>query len=71
MDWKPIKSCPWQTVVQVRNPQMQKPVLATRGFADEHGVHPDNEFFTSVFTPHQFDPFPSGKLVIPTQWKEQ
>jgi hypothetical protein len=71
--WKPVKTAPWQTVIEVRNPVMEHPVLATRGYATETGIHPDDTFFTSVFTP---DPsgfgcfaMAAGCLVCPTEWR--
>lgn len=67
--WRKIDSCPWQKVVWVRNKQMEEPILATRGYVTNAGVHPDNSFFTSVFTPHRFFPTPAGRLVCPTEWK--
>ncbi|SRR5579859_3623380 len=69
-NWKPINTAPFQQVVWVRNPQMKEPVKATRGYRTEAGVHPDDTFFTSVFTNDKFFPFPSGQLVIPTEWAE-
>jgi hypothetical protein len=69
-DWKPIKSAPFQEVIEVRNPQMDRPCLATRGYTHNGMVHPNTEFCTSVFTP---DPngfsFPAGRLVCPTEWR--
>ena len=67
--WKPIEECPWLTVVEVRNPVMDKPVLATRGFTTEAGVHPDLTFCTSVYTPHEHFPTPAGRLVCPTEFR--
>lgn len=69
-EWKPIADCPWQTVVEVRNELMEKPVRATRGYTTEVGVHPDTTFFTSVFTPDpSFLPTPAGHLVCPTEFR--
>jgi len=68
--WRPIKSAPWGKVVEVRNPQMDEPCLATRGYTHNGMVHPDRTFFTSVFTPHRFFPTPGGDLVCPTEWRE-
>ena len=70
MDWRPIKNAPYQTVVWVRNAQMEKPILATRGYADDRGVHSDRSFFTSVYTPDNFFPQPAGRLVCPSEWAE-
>lgn len=67
--WRPIKTAPFQTVIEVRNPQMQEPCLATRGYAHNGMVHPDNTFCTSVFTPRKFFSTPSGQLVCPTEWR--
>lgn len=67
--WKPIAECPWQTIVEVRNPQMDEPVLATRGYSTEIGVHPDTTFCTTVFTQHEFHPTPAGRLVCPTEFR--
>jgi len=68
-DWQSISKMPWQKVCWVKNDLMKDPILATRGFSDERGVHPDRTFCTSVFTPQEFGAFPSGKLVCPTAWK--
>ena len=67
--WKPIKSAPWQTVVEVRNEAMKKPCLATRGYSYDGVVHRDRTFFTSVWTPDEFFPTPAGNLVVPTEWR--
>lgn len=69
VEWRPIKTAPYQKIVEVKNDLMNEPVRATRGFVDDLGVHPDKTFFTSVFTPHKFFPFPAGKLVCPTHWR--
>ena len=69
-EWKPIASAPWQRVVWVRNTLMEKPVKATRGYATDIGVHPDNTFFTTVYTPDRFFPTPAGNLCCPTEWQE-
>jgi hypothetical protein len=68
-DWQPIATMPWQTVCEVRNPQMEEPCRATRGYTHNGMVHPDTTFCTSVFTPHRFFPTPSGRLVCPTEWR--
>lgn len=68
-DWQPIEDCPWQTIVHVRNPQMEKPVRATRGYMTELGVHPDLTFCTSVYTDDEFFPIPAGKLICPTEFR--
>ena len=71
MTWKSIKSAPYQRVVWVRNEQMKEPVKATRGYhVPGVGVHSDNTFFTTAFTPHPHFPTPAGNLVCPTEWKE-
>jgi hypothetical protein len=70
--WRPIGEAPFQTVIEVRNPQMESPCLATRGYAQDGMVHPDNTFCTSVWTP---DPrcaglgFRAGQLVHPTEYR--
>ena len=65
-----IKKCPWQKVVWVQNDAMQKPLMATRGYVTELGVHPDNTFFTTVLTPDdEFYPSPAGMLCCPTKWR--
>lgn len=69
MEWKPIDECPWQTIVEVRNELMEKPVRATRGYMTEIGVHPDSTFCTSVYTPDEFFPVGPGKLVCPTEFR--
>ncbi len=71
MEWKPIKSAPWGKTILVKNEQMSEPVLATRGYAPDGIVHPDKDFFTTVFTPDKFFPTPSGNLVCPTVWRHQ
>lgn len=68
-DWKPIETCPYQTVVWVRNRQMKKPVLATRGYVCNGAVHEDNTFFTSVYTSDRFFPTPAGLMVCPEEWR--
>ena len=68
-EWKPIKGAPYQTVIEVRNSLMEKPVRATRGFMTEIGVHPDDTFCTSVFTPDEFFPYPAGQLVCATEFR--
>ena len=68
--WKPVKSAPWRTVVWVRNEMMEKPVKAIRGYADEQGVHPDQSFFTTVYTGDRHFPTPAGRLCCPTEWRE-
>lgn len=73
-DWKPIATAPFQTVIEVRNKAMAEPTLATRGYQTEAGVHPDDTFCTSVFTPDKSGihclGFPAGKLVCPSEWRE-
>lgn len=66
--WKSIKEMPYQQVCWVRNKCMEKPVLATRGYAHDGMVHPDNTFCTSVFTPDEFFPARAGMLVCPNEW---
>lgn len=68
-DWMPINSCPWQTVVEVKNDQMDKPCLATRGYVYNGTVHPNRKFFTTVYTPDRYFPTPSGQLCCPTEWR--
>lgn len=70
-DWRPIKSAPWQTVIEVRNPQMDHPCLATRGYMHNGMVHPNDTFCTTVFTPDPdgLFPTPSGQLACPTEWR--
>lgn len=68
LDWQPIETAPWQVVVLVKNALMNKPVRATRGFVHNGKVHPDKNFFTSVYTPDRFFPTPSGRLVCPDVW---
>lgn len=68
LDWQPVDSAPWQTVVWVRNSKMEEPVKATRGYVTERGAHPNQTFFTTVYTPHRFFPTPAGKLVCPDEW---
>lgn len=68
-NWTPIEECPWQTIVEVRNPQMDRPARATRGYATELGVHPDLTFCTSVYTPDELLPMRAGVLVCPTEFR--
>jgi len=70
MDWNPIKSMPYQEICWVKNSIMKKPVLATRGHDTPAGVHPDNTFCTTVFTPDKMFPTPSGNLVCPDLWRK-
>lgn len=67
--WKPIKSAPFQQVVEVRNELMEKPCLATRGYVYNGAVHPDHSLFTTVYTPDQFFPTLAGQLCRPTEWR--
>jgi hypothetical protein len=67
--WRPIKYAPFQTVIEVRNPQMDKPCLATRGHATPAGVCADTTFCTTVFTPDPLFPRPAGRLCCPTEWR--
>ena len=71
MDWQPIETAPFQTVIEVRNKVMQHPVLATRGYCHNNMVHPDSTFCTTVFTPDPEGIFPTlpGHLVCPTEWR--
>lgn len=69
--WQPIETAPRRQVVWVRNENMDRPVKATRGFALNGTVHPNDTFFTSVFTPDDFYPFPAGRLVYPTEWRPE
>jgi hypothetical protein len=70
-DWRPIETAPFQMVIEVRNEQMQRPCLATRGYAHNGMVHPNTTFCTSVFTPDPDGFFPTlaGNLVCPTEWR--
>lgn len=68
--WKPISEAPYGKTILVRNKLMDSPVRATRGYVHNGSVHPDQTFCTSVFTPDEFFPFPSGKLVCPDEWAE-
>ena len=70
MDWHPVESAPYGKTLLVRNDLMDRPVRATRGYVFNGAVHPDQTFFTSVYTPDEFFPFPAGKLVCPTEWAE-
>lgn len=69
--WQPIKKAPFQTVIEVRNPVMKRPCLATRGYFCDGMVHPDTTFCTTVFTPDPkgFFPTPAGQMVCPTEWR--
>ena len=68
-EWKAIEDCPYQTVVEVRNEMMERPCRATRGYMTELGMHPNNTFFTSVYTPDGFFSVPAGQLVCPTEYR--
>lgn len=70
MDWKPIKSAPWQKVIWVKNDLMENPVKATRGYMTETGVHPDTSFCTTVYTPDKYFPTPAGRMCCPSHWAE-
>jgi len=69
MGWKPIESAPYGEVVEVRNELMEEPCRATRGYIWNGKVHANQNFFTSVYTPHQYFPTPAGQLVCPTEWR--
>jgi hypothetical protein len=69
-EWQTMETAPFQTVIEVRNASMADPVLATRGYETDLGVHPDNTFCTSVFTPDVgLCGFPAGRMVCPTHWR--
>jgi hypothetical protein len=75
LDWKPIETAPYQKVIALRNHVMKDPafVLGTRGFATGRGIHPNQSFCTTVYSP---DPrgsifsFPAGKLMCADEWAE-
>jgi len=69
MEWQPIETAPFQIVIEIRNPQMDEPCLATLGYVHNGAVHPDTTFCTTVYTPHRFFPTPSGRLACPTEWR--
>ena len=64
-----IKSAPFQKVIWVQNDLMEEPVMATRGFNTGTGIHPNNTFFTTVYTPHKYFPTPAGNLCCPNKWR--
>lgn len=69
-EWQKLETAPYGTVVEVRNSAMETPVKATRGYTfDDGSVHPNQDFFTSVFTATEPLPFPSGQLVCPNEWR--
>ncbi|TNE46875.1 MAG: hypothetical protein EP341_09645 [Sphingomonadales bacterium] len=68
MEWQPIETAPWQEVILVKNDIMKNPVKATRGYKSESGVHPDDTFCTTEYTPDRFFPTFAGNLVCPTHW---
>lgn len=70
LEWKPVDTAPYQKTVWVRNPVMEKPCLATRGYVHNGAVHPDSTFFTTVYTPDQFWATMPGQLACPTEWAE-
>lgn len=63
-----LDACPYQTVVEVMNDCMEEPVRATRGHVTETGVHPNQHFFTTVFTPGLFGTM-GGGLACPNRWR--
>ena len=68
-EWKDIKTAPYQRSIWVRNELTKdNPCLATRGYVTADGVHPDQKFCTTVFTPDRFSPTPAGRLCCPTEW---
>lgn len=69
-DWQPIDSAPYGRVLWVRNPQMEEPCKATRGYVYNGMVHENQSFFTTVYTTHRFFPTPAGKLCCPTEWAD-
>ena len=71
LEWKPAETAPYGCVVWVRNSQMGKPVLASRGYIHNGMVHKDNMLFTTHYTPDSFFPVPSGHMVCPDEWAEQ
>lgn len=68
-DWQPVESAPWQKVLEVRNPYMDEPCLATRGYAYNGMVHPNPRYFTTVYTPDRDCPTPAGEMCCPTEWR--
>lgn len=68
-DWQPIETAPYQTVLEVRNPLMEEPCLATRGYVYNGKVAADQTLFTTVYTPRTFFPTPAGQLCCPTEWR--
>ena len=70
-DWQDVLTAPYQEVVWVRNEVMERPVLATRGYAvPDLGVSPDPTFFTSVHTAlGEGDWFFAGRLIVAREWK--
>lgn len=69
VEWQPIETAPFQTVIEVRNPQMEEPCLATRGYSHNGIVHPDTTFCTTAYTPHKYFPVFAGNLCCPTEWR--
>lgn len=69
--WRPIADAPFQEVLEVRNPVLEHPLLATRGYSTGRGVSGDLNLFTSKFTPDPDRVFdtPAGLLVCPTEWR--
>ena len=67
--WQPISTAPFQTVIEVRNRVMDKPVLATRGYVYNGAVHPDTTNCTTVYTPDLYFPTLAGQLVCPDEWR--
>lgn len=70
LNWKPAETAPYGKVVWIRNPQMEEPCKATRGYVHNGMVHENQLFFTTVYTPHPFFPTFAGKLACPTEWAE-
>ena len=67
--WMPIETAPFQTVIEIRNPMMEKPILATRGYVYNGAVHQNTTFCTTVYTPDEFFPTFPGQLACPTEWR--
>lgn len=68
-DWQTIDTAPRDgTVIEVKNPVMDGPVLAK--FSDYKSSYGSkSKQFVLVRDPDRFMPLPPGTLVIPTHWR--
>lgn len=68
--WRDISTAPKDgTIVQLRNACMEEPVRGHWGEYRMRGTDKLTTCWVSDFTPHEFFPFPSGRMVCPEEWK--